>query len=146
MKTNVFTLAFLLFLAAIFSVKSFAQTAPGGGNTECPTSYSFTRNNGNGWGVCNGDAQIRVTFNQMPLPENIPVLSAIYYQGHALTKIILPAVGNIVTNGQGYISYCLVGVSQKNNRNSFDYMSRSVKLVLEFTYPDGTICRTDNAN
>ena len=145
MKTKPIIPAILLFLVCNFSTAAFAQTAPGGG-FECPTSYSFTRNNGNGWGVCNGDAQIRVRFNQMPLPENIPVLSAIYYQGRALTKVILPAVGNLVTNGQGYVSYCLVGTVQKNNRNSFDYMSRSVKIVLEFTYPDGSICRTDNVN
>jgi hypothetical protein len=142
MKTKQFTLAFLLLLCCIFSRASFAQTAPGGGS-ECPKSYSFTTNSGNGWGVCNGDAQIRVTFNQMPLPENIPVLTAIYYQGRPLTKIILPVGGELVTNGQGYVSYCLTGTGQKNNRNSFDYISHSVKIILEFTYPDGTVCRTD---
>lgn len=145
MKTKQFIFPFLLFLCCIFSTGSFAQTAPGGGSG-CPIPYSFKKNSGNGWGVCNGDAEIRVIFNQMPLPDNIPLLTAIYCQGRSVTRISLPVSGNIITTGQGYVSYCLTGSIQKNNRNPFDYISRSIKIVLEFTYPDGMICRTDYTN
>jgi hypothetical protein len=144
MKTKFFILVFLLFLIYFFTISAFAQTAPGGGSG-CATSISVKRNNGNGHGVCSGDAQLRVIFNPMPLPENIPLLTAIYYQGQLSTKVSLPVVGDIVTEGQGYVSYC-VSAPLKNNGNQFGIISRSVKISVEFTYTDGTVCRTDVVN
>jgi hypothetical protein len=136
MKTKFFILVFLLFLIYFFTISAFAQTAPGGGSG-CATSISVKRNNGN--------AQLRVIFNPMPLPENIPLLTAIYYQGQLSTKVSLPVVGDIVTEGQGYVSYC-VSAPLKNNGNQFGIISRSVKISVEFTYTDGTVCRTDVVN
>ncbi len=145
MKTKLFIYSFSFLLICIFSTTCFAQPAPGGGS-ECPTSYSFKSNNGKGLGVCNGDQQIRVNFSIMPSPENFPLLTALYYQGQLVTKVTLPVVGYLVTEGQGYVCYCLVRTSSKNNGNPFGKISPSIKMVLEFTYPDGTICRTDNVN
>ncbi len=142
MKPRLIIFAFLLFLVYFISAKAFSQTAPGGGS-ECPLSYSFKRNNGNGWGVCNGDQQIRVTFSPMLAPENIPVLTAIYFQGQLLSRFILPVTGDLINKQQGYVSYCLRGSFPKNNANPFSIISPSIKLVLEFTYPDGMICKTD---
>lgn len=145
MKHRLIIFAFLLFLIYFLSAKAFSQSAPGGGS-ECPTSYSFKRNNGNGWGVCNGDEQIRVTFSPMPSAGNIPLLTAIYYQGQPVSKVIFPVSGELVTHGQGYVSYCLRGSPHKNKGNPFGKISASIKVVLEFTYPDGMICRTDVVN
>jgi hypothetical protein len=73
------------------------------------------------------------------------LLTAIYYQGQLSTKVSLPVVGDIVTEGQGYVSYC-VSAPLKNNGNQFGIISRSVKISVEFTYTDGTVCRTDVVN
>ena len=144
MNTKLIIFVFLLFLIYFFTISAFAQTAPGGGSG-CATSISVKRNNGNGHGVCNGDAQLRVIFSPMPLPENIPLLTAIYYQGLPTTKIPLPITGDIVTGGQAYISYCVMA-PLKNNGNQFGKMSPLIKIAFEFTYQDGTVCRTDVVN
>ena len=143
MKTKFFILLFLLFLIYFFTISAFAQTA--GGGSGCATSFSVKRNNGNGYGVCNGDAQIRVVFSPMPSPGNIPLLTGIFYQGQPTTKITLPVAGEMVTDGQGYISYC-IAAPLKNNGNQFGKISPSIKITLEFTYQDGTVCRTDVVN
>jgi hypothetical protein len=163
MKTQLRSIALLFFSLVIFSTISFAQPPPGGqddgspgggpdgggntggGGTSCPVSYSFKRNNGNGWGVCHGDAQIRVSFNPMPTAAMVPVLTAIYYQGKALTNVMLPVEGDLVTKGQSYVSYCLTGSAPaKNNGNPFGNIPPGVKLLLEFTYPNGMICKTES--
>ncbi|HEY8690706.1 MAG TPA: hypothetical protein VIM07_15830 [Chitinophagaceae bacterium] len=144
MNTKLLIFVFLLFLIYFFTISAFAQTAPGG-VTGCATSISVKRNNGNGHGVCNGDAQLRVIFSPMPSPENIPLLTGIFYQGQSTTKVTLPIAGDMVTDGQGYVSYCVV-VPLKNNGNQFGKISPSIKIALEFTYQDGTICRTDVVN
>ena len=145
MKVKLIIFAFLLFLIYFLSAKGFSQTAPGGGS-ECPISFSFIRNNGNGSGVGNADAQVRVAFSPLPSAENIPLLSAIYYQGQSVDKVILPVRGELVIRGRGYISYCLKESLPKNNGNPFGKISPAIKVVLEFTYPDGMICRTDHVN
>ena len=164
MKTKLLTFAILLISFCIFSTATFGQVAPGNdgtgglppdgggtipgvGPTTCPISYSFKRNNGNGWGVCHGDAQIRVTFDPMPSAAEVPLLTGIFYLGVRLTNVILPVSGDLVTKGQGYVSYCLIGSApEKNNGNPFANIPPAVKLLLEFTYPNGLICTTDYVN
>lgn len=141
MKTKPAIFSFLFFLASIFSLTAFAQKDSGGGS-ECPISYSFKKNNGGG--ACKGDALITVIFNPMPLPANIPMLTAIYYKGEPLGNK-LPAQGYLATKGgETNISYCLTEPASK--KNSFSNISPADKLVLEFTYADGTTCRTHIVN
>jgi len=165
MKTRLQSITLLLISLLIFSTITFAQgdpggdddgipTIPDGGSTggnapgiKCPVSTSFKRNNGNGWGVCHGDAQIRVAFTPMPADANIPILTNVYYQGKALTNVIMNVQGDIVNRGQGYVSYCMIGSAKpKNNGNPFGNIPPAVKLILEFTYPNGAICRIDYIN
>ena len=142
MKTKlIFTI--FLFSACLFSIAAFSQTVPGGGS-ECPTSYSIKKSNGNGSGGCNGEAEIRVTFLQMPSPQDIPSITAIEYQAQPVTNIALPAKGILVNNGQGYISYCISASTSKNNGNSFAKLPPAAKIVLELTTQTGVVCRTDN--
>ena len=143
MNTKLIIFVFLLFLIYFFTISAFSQTAPGGGSG-CATSISVKRNNGNGHS-CNGDAQLRVIFSPMPSPENIPLLTAIYYQGQLSTKVSLPVAGDMATNSKGYVSYC-VSSPLKNNSNQFGKISPLKKVAFEFMYPDGTICRTDMVN
>ncbi len=166
MKTRLLSITLLFISLLIFSSISFSQPPPGGeddapptgggtdpgstmpgGGATCPVSTSFKRNNGNGWGVCHGDAQIRVAFNPMPADANIPILTNVYYEGKALTNVIMDVKGEIVNRGQGYVSYCMIGsTTPKNNGNPFGNIPPAVKLILEFTYPNGIICRTDYIN
>lgn len=172
MKTRLLSIT-LLFSMLICSTISFSQPPPGGdddgvpvvlppddgstgGNppgggggagTTCPVSISFKRNNGNGWGVCHGDAQIRVAFSPLPVPGNVPVLTAVYYQGKALTNVILPVSGDLVDRGQGYVSFCMLGSApKKNNGNPFGNIPPGVKLILELTYPNNMVCKIDYIN
>jgi hypothetical protein len=138
-KTAIFSLLFCL--ACIFSLSTFGQTAPGGG-FDCPNSYSIKKNNGGG--ICHGDALVTVIFNPMPLPGDIPMLTAIYCQGQPLNNI-LPAQGYLTTkDGEINVTYCLTESTDK--KTSVNNISPSSKLVLEFTYSNGMVCRTDNTN
>ena len=145
MKKNlIFTVLLMSF--CLFAASAFAQDPPGNNNSGiCPISYSFKRNNGNGWGVCHSDAQIRVAFNPLPSPDNIPTLTAIYYKGNPLTNVMLPVTGEVINKTQPYVSYCLTGsVPERNNGNPNGNIPPASKLTLEFTYPDGLVCTTDN--
>ncbi len=167
MKKKLLTFAILLFSVCCFSTNSFSQIVPGGsddgtgggigtdpggtagggtvGGTSCPLNYAFKRNNGNGWGVCHGDAQIRVVFTPLPSANNVPQLIGIYYQGAKLTNVITPVNGDIIDKNKPYISYCLIGsLPERNNGNPKANIPPAVKLTLEFKYADGTVCRTDN--
>ena len=140
MKTKPAILSFLFSIACIFSATAFAQPDSGGGQ-EC-AAYSFKKNNGGG--KCQGDAVVNVVFSPMPLPGNIPLLTAIYYIGQPLPKR-LQAQGYLVRDGaKANISYCLSDALPK--KNSFGNISAAGKLILEFTYPDGTVCRTSAGN
>jgi hypothetical protein len=112
----------------MLSEKSLAQRDAGGTNqgvsTIEPCPESFKRNNGNG--TCGGDAQIRLTFNQ--LPSTAPALVGIWYNGNLINGIVLPAYGNInELDKKGYISYCLDGMN----------IPPANKITLQFRYPDG---------
>ena len=137
-----------------FCNKTFAQRDAGGstgGYVTQPCPLSFKRNNGNGFGVCGGDAQIRVTFSQ--LPTVIPQLTGILYTNTntgiqtKVTSVFLPVDGDVINKTKPYISYCLTGslasILQAPG-NSQGNIPPAVKLVLEFTYPDsGQVCTTD---
>ncbi len=130
MKKNLLTFAFLLFSAFIFSTTSFAQ-ADGGGTGSAsgtitppqPCPVSFKRNNGNG--TCGADAQIRLSFNQ--LPQFAPTLVGVWYNGQEITTIVMPVYGDVSNlASKGYISYCLSGSN----------IPPAKKLVLYFRYPN----------
>lgn len=144
MKTILINTSFLC-LACIFSTPAFSQTVPGGG-TECPTSYTVKRNNGHDKKVCNGDAEIRVSFIQLPAPNDIPSITSIEYEGQPLTDISLPVAGTLVRTGKGYISYCIKASSSKSKGDPLDKIPAAAKLVLELMAPNGVVCRTDNGN
>ena len=128
-------------LLGVISVTAFAQKDTGGGS-ECPISYSFKKNNGGG--NCGGDALVSLIFKKMPLQGNIPMLTSIYYKGQPLSSK-LPIQGYLVTkSGETNISYCLTEPGSK--KNSFSNISPAGKLILEFTYTDGTTCRTHIVN
>ena len=132
MKKILLTSAFLLLSICFFSIMTFAQTDPGGSGTGTGgtgtdstvdqgggsvilpytfTSFTFKRNNGNGFGVCGGDSQIRVVFSPMPTSANqIPVLTAIWYNGINLIPSSVWVNGSsIVAQTMPYVSYCLTG-------------------------------------
>lgn len=146
-------LSIALTLSFFITNESFAQSTSGreAGGTEDgfiyePCPVSFKRNNGNGWGVCHGDAQIRVTFSEMP--SVIPQLSAIWYtkknsgETTAVSTVMLPVDGDLINKNQPYISYCLTGAFPAPG-NSQGNIPPASKLVLEFRYPSGQVCRTD---
>ena len=138
MNPKLIIFAFLFCLTCIVSATAAAQGDSGGGGSQCPTSYSFKKNNGGG--ACGGDGLVTVIFNPMPLPVNIPRLTAIYYKGESLST--LPVQGYLVTKaGETNIAYCLTETGAP--KKSFNNISPAGKLVLEFTYADGTICRTN---
>ena len=146
-QSKKFILFFLFSASFFFSNKVLAQRDAGGssnGTEPCPVS--FKRNNGNGFGVCGGDAQIRVAFGT--LPGNIPQLTAIYYTNTNtgiqtnVTSVFLPVNGDLISKTKPYISYCLTGILPAPG-NSQGNIPPAVKLVLEFTYQSGQICRTD---
>src|SRR5688572_8232183 len=118
MKTKLAILAFLFLLLSFYASTAFAQEDSGGGS-ECPVSYSFKKNNGGG--ACKGDALLTVIINPMPLPGNIPMLTAIYYRGETVPNIS-PAKGYLVTrSGETNISYCITGLDAR--KNSFKNIS-----------------------
>ncbi|HUS03481.1 MAG TPA: hypothetical protein VMY77_17195 [Chitinophagaceae bacterium] len=141
MKSKPVIFSFLICLSCLLSVTVFAQPDSGGGS-ECPISYSFKKNNGGG--NCGGDALISVIFNPMPLSANIPRLTAIYYKGQPLGNK-LPVQGYLVTKAaETNISYCITETGPK--KIGFSNISPAGKLILEFTYTDGTTCRTHIVN
>ena len=100
----------LIIIAALFSDKTFAQRGAGGSSDgtgglppqPCPTSFS--RNNGDG--TCDGQAQIRLYFSQVP--DYAPTLENILYNGAPLLTNGFPITGDIADLAtKGYISYCL---------------------------------------
>jgi lipoprotein signal peptidase len=130
MKKKLLSFAILLFTACLFSTNSFSQPAPGddgtgdgetlpveGGGT-LPSTYTFKsftykRNNGNGWGVCGTNAQIRVVFDPMPTCNaDIPKLTTIEYKGTNLLAngYAMIIASSIVTLTQPYVSYCIQGI------------------------------------
>ena len=141
MKTKLAILAFLLWLLCFYTATAFAQSDSGGGS-ECPVSYSVKKNNGGG--KCQGDALVTVVFNPMPLPGNIPRLTAIFYKGQFLGSMV-PAEGYLVAKaGETNVTYCLTEPGPKTN--PFNNISAAGKLILEFTYQNGTVCRTRTPN
>lgn len=135
----------------IFSGNGYAQRSSGGsadGSFSQPCPVSFKRNNGNGFGVCGGDSQIRVAFSE--LPTETPQLTAIYYVNtntgikSTVTNVFLPVDGVVINKNQPYVSYCLMG-SLPAPGNSQGNIPPAVKLVLEFTYPGSHVCTTDVA-
>jgi|GEM_PF-2460001 len=164
MKTRLLTFAFLLISFCIFSTATFAQPAPGndgtggtpppdGGGTggtppPAPMVYTFKRNNGNGFGVCGGDAQIRVAFSPMPTPTSyIPCITEIWYNGSKITNVVLPVYGEIIDKTQPYVSYCLMGsLPATNNGNPLANIPPACKLTLVFGHPvtNNSINGTDN--
>ncbi|HUS03338.1 MAG TPA: hypothetical protein VMY77_16475 [Chitinophagaceae bacterium] len=145
MKTKQLMFAPVLFLGCLFSIAAFSQTVPGGGS-ECPSSYSIKRNNGNSVGICNSDAEIRITFLDIPSPQDIPSITSIEYEGQRIPGISFPVRGALVTVGKGYISYCVAAATGKSSGNALSKIPPGAKLILELTTPTGIVCRTDNAN
>ncbi len=128
MKKLLFT-SIMLISICLTSIKTFAQPAPGnsgggiggGGAAVQPCPVSFKRNNGNG--TCGGDAQIRLSFNQ--LPQFAPELVLVSYDGAEITTIIMPVEGDVSNlASKGYVSYCLNGAN----------IPPAKKLVLHFRY------------
>ena len=166
MKKKLLTIAFLLFTVC---TTTFAQPAPGddgtgvgggggidGGNTggttpppPAPMIYTFKRNNGNGLGVCGGDAQIRVAFEKMPDANNIPCIKEVWYNDgkNAPTKVLniqYPIIGEIIDKTQPYVSYCITG-SMPAPGNSQGNINPAIKLTLVFgTYTNTTSGGTEN--
>lgn len=143
---------FLFISVSFFPDYTFAQGRDAGGQADGviiePCAVSFKRNNGNGWGVCGGDSQIRVHYSE--LPSVAPQLTQIIYENTntgeqtSITNVMLPVDGNFVSKTQPYISYCLNGsMPPKNNGNPPGNIPPAVKLVLVFTYPSGQVCRLD---
>lgn len=169
MKQKLFTLTLLLLTSFILSTKSFAQddsggldtgggtgTGPDGGGTGVtppppppPMIYTFKRNNGNGLGVCGGDAQIRVAFATMPAENNIPCIKEVWYDDGKnpvvkVTNIQYPILGAIIDKTQPYVSYCITG-SMPAPGNSQGNINPAVKLTLIFgTYATPTAGDTAN--
>jgi hypothetical protein len=152
MKKRIITMSVFTLLLFVSNI-SFGQTTEGreaggsdNGFTYEPCPVSWKRNNGNGWGVCHGDAQIRVAFGEMP--SVIPQLTKITYtvtntgQTTTITSVQLPVNGDIINKSHHYISYCLTGILPAPG-NSQGNIPPAVKLVLEFTYPSGQVCTTD---
>lgn len=147
-----FSICFIVLSLCIVSLRSTAQdvrdaggSADGSGPQPCP--ISFKRNNGNGKGVCGGDAQIRVSFSE--LPASVPQLTAIYYTNKnsgiqtRVNSIELPVDGDIIDKTKPYVSYCLTGILPAPG-NSQGNIPPAVKLVLEFKYPSGQVCTTES--
>jgi hypothetical protein len=153
MKQKFFTTAFLALSVFIISSKTFAQTDSGGLDTgggsgtgtvgggttgtppPAPLIYTFKRNNGNGLGVCGGDAQIRVAFNPLPT-DYIPCITEIWYNGSRITNVVLPVYGEIIDKTQPYVSYCLMGSALgTNNGNPLANIPPASKLTLVFGHP-----------
>ena len=161
MKQKLFTLTLLLFTFFICSTKTFEQadsggldtgggtgTSPDGGSTggvtppppPPPMIYTFKRNNGNGFGVCGGDAQIRVAFETIPADNQIPLITKILYNDGKsatpveITSVRLPIAGTRVDKTQPYVSYCIEGIVPSPG-NSQGNINPAVKLTLIFSVP-----------
>lgn len=141
----------LLLSLTFFCNKTFAQRDAGGstgGFVTQPCPISFKRNNGNGFGVCGGDAQIRVTFSELPTvaPKLIEILYVNKSTGEEtnITSVMLPVEGDFISKTHPYVSYCLNGsLPPQNNGNPQANIPPAIKLVLVFKYSTGQICRTD---
>jgi hypothetical protein len=156
MKKKLLSLTVIVLSLCIFSTSSFAQIDPGGsgdpidptippeGSGTVPSTYSFKsftfkRNNGNGYGVCGSNAQVRVEFNPMPVMDSdIPKLTSIMYQGVNLinnTDVRYPSVmspvATIINQTQPYVSYCLTG-SFPGDGASGGNIPPAEKLTLKF--------------
>ncbi|MDQ6757982.1 MAG: hypothetical protein M3004_13730 [Bacteroidota bacterium] len=130
MKTRLLTLAVLILSFCIISTTTFSQTVPGGsqdgsgdqipveGGGTVPSTYTyksftFKRNNGNGWGVCGYNAQVRVVFDPMPTCyADIPKLTSIIYKNTDLLANGYAMIINyqIINQTQPYVSYCIKGI------------------------------------
>lgn len=129
MKKKLLTVAMVLITSCFFSTTIFAQDVPGGSEDGTITQpegagtvissytykgYSFKRNNGNGWGVCGVNAQIRVVFDPMPtLKTDIPELTSIIYKSSDLiktTNYVRVLDKEIINQTQPYVSYCIQGI------------------------------------
>ena len=132
--------AFLFCLACI-STGTFAQPVPGG-SIECPTSCSFKKNNGGG--MCRGDALVSVIFNPNPSAVDIPSLTGIYYNGQ-IVSCVYPVQGSLVSKKDVInISYCLTESASQNT--PLKNIPPAGKLLFEFTYQDGTVCKANSTN
>lgn len=147
MKNNLIIILLFVFTFTIFSSESYAQRDAGGSASiyiTQPCPVSFKRNNGNGWGVCHGDSQIRVTFSEMP--GTAPTLTAIYYENQktgertTVQSVYLPVEGDFISKTKPYISYCLTGALPAPG-NSQGNIPPASKLTLEFTYSSGQVCK-----
>jgi len=140
MKPNAVIFSFL-FCLGIFSTAAFAQPVPGG-STECPTSCSFKKNNGGG--MCRGDALVSVVFSPTPSANDIPLLTGIYYNGQPVS-CVYPVQGALVSKqGAINITYCLTGSDSQNT--SLKNIPPAGKLLFEFTYQDGTVCKANSTH
>jgi hypothetical protein len=141
MKPKPVVFAFLFCLTGFFSTGTFAQTVPGG-SIECPTSCSIKKNNGGG--MCHGDAMVSVVFTPNPSAVDIPLLTGIYYNGQ-IVSCVYPVQGSVVSKKDAInISYCLTESASKNT--PLKNVPPAGKLILEFTYQDGTVCKTNTTN
>ena len=169
MKQKFFSIPVLLLTFLILSSKTFAQADSGGyqggdgsgggtvggttGGTPppppAPLIYTFKRNNGNGLGVCGGDAQIRVAFEKMPAANQIPCINEVWYDdgkvGYVkIVSIQYPILGSIVDQTQPYVSYCITG-SMPAPGNSQGNINPAIKVKLVFgTYVAPTVAGTAN--
>ena len=168
MKQKLFTIPVLLLTFLILSTQTFAQSDSGGLDTgggtgtgadggttggtpppPAPIIYTFKRNNGNGLGVCGGDAQIRVAFEQMPSANQIPCINEVWYDdgkvGYVkISTIQYPILGSIVDQTQPYVSYCITG-SMPAPGNSQGNINPAIKVKLVFgTYTAPTAAGTAN--
>ena len=137
MKNKLLSLCIVL-TCLLFSNNIFAQRGAGGssdgsgdgsgnGGTvppqPCPTAVK--RNNGQG--TCGGDAQVRLSFGQ--LPDFAPTLVAIWDGDQQITGVMLPVEGDVSDLAKkGYISYCLSGSN----------ILPAHKLIFEFHYANST--------
>jgi hypothetical protein len=127
MKKQLLILTILLISLSFIST-TFAQTAPGDGSE--PLVYTFKNNNGNN--PCGGDAEFKVAFSPMPVPDHIPAIKEIWYDDgktkKQITIIATPVYGEIVNKTQPYVSYCLNNVPGTRKGN----IDPSIKLTLVF--------------
>lgn len=142
MKKNLLSIAVLLFAIVVLPSKTFAQDIPGGSSSEsgtidqgqimaatitdpaslpkCSSLLTFKRNNGNGWGVCGSQSQLRITTTQMSnFPDLVQMTDGKNYHWKGLVS------GS--SDAKGYVSYC-----QPDNN-----MSPATKLTLVFATQTG---------
>ena len=172
MKLKLFSIPVLLLTFLILSGQSFAQSDSGGLDTgggtgtgtdggttggttpppPAPIVYTFKRNNGNGLGVCGGDAQIRVAFEtiaQMASGEApIPCIKELWYEDGKnpkvlVTNVVYPIHGEIYDKTQPYVSYCITGVPPAPG-NSQGNINPAIKLTLVLAYYTSTVGGTAN--